>query len=247
MDERTAAQLADINHAFYARRAQDFSDTRLGAWPGWTRLARVMTEQGFPADGRVLDVGCGNGRLGHHLAESWPGLHYTGLDACEELVAIAEQRGGLGASPAFVHADLVRDDLAAKLGDARFDLIACFGLLHHVPGRARRRALLETLLGRLTPRGLLAVTCWRAASFQRFADKIVPWSEAELAVDETQLEPGDHLLPFGDGDGLRYVHFAHQDETAELLAELGVTIVDAWQADGKTHALNQYFVVRPAG
>lgn len=245
MDERTATQLADINHAFYTRRAKDFSDTRLGAWPGWARLGEVLDANGMPDDAAVLDVGCGNARLGHHLAEQRPALRYLGLDACDELMAIAQARGGLGAAPAFLKGDLVRDDIGALLAERRFDLIACFGLLHHVPGRARRKALLETLLARLTPKGLLALTCWRLASFERFADKIVPWSEAEATIDPEQLEPGDHLLPFGDDDGLRYVHFAHEDETAELLAELGVPVVDRWQADGKTGDLNQYFVVRP--
>ena len=37
--------------------------------------------------------------------------------------------------------DLI-DDPTTALGARRFDFIACFGLLHHVPGRARRRALL---------------------------------------------------------------------------------------------------------
>lgn len=246
MDDTTARQLADINAAFYARRAADFSATREGPWPGWRRLHELLDSEGLPTAARVLDVGCGNGRLGRFLAEARPSLRYTGLDRCRELVAIARAAGGLGAEPEFLEADLVGDDPATTLGARHFDLIACFGLLHHVPGRARRQALLATLLAHLAPGGMLAVTCWRLVSFARFRDKIAPWHEAQPPVDSTRLEAGDHLLPFGDGDGLRYVHFADEDETAELLDELRVERVASWRADGQSDELNQYFLVRPA-
>ncbi|MBW2270265.1 MAG: class I SAM-dependent methyltransferase [Deltaproteobacteria bacterium] len=244
MDDNTARQLADINAAFYARRAADFSASREGPWPGWRRLHGLLDAEGLPAAARVLDVGCGNARLGRFLAEARPALRYSGLDSCGELIAIAQAEGRLGTAPEFLEIDLVGDDLTAALGARRFDLIAGFGLLHHVPGRARRRALLATLLARLAPGGLMALTCWRLVAFARFRDKIVPWEAAQPPVDPGRLEPGDHLLPFGDGGGLRYVHFAHEDETAELLAELPVERVASWRADGQNDELNQYFVVR---
>jgi SAM-dependent methyltransferase len=247
VDDTTARALADINARFYASRAQDFSASREAPWPGWQRLAALLDAEQLPLAARVLDVGCGNARLGRFLAAARPALRYTGLDSCRELIAIARAAGALGAQPEFLEADLVGEPLAASLGARRFDLIACFGLLHHVPGRAQRRALLTSLLAHLAPGGLLALTCWRLASFTRFRDKIVPWQQARPPIAASQLEPGDHLLPFGDGDGLRYVHFAHEDETAELLAELSVERVANWRADGKRGELNQYFVIRARG
>jgi SAM-dependent methyltransferase len=247
MDDTTARALADINARFYASRAQDFSASREGPWPGWQQLLAVLDEERLPSPARVLDVGCGNARLGRFLATARPALRYTGLDTCRELIAIAKAAGALGAEPEFLEADLVGEPVAATLGTRRFDLIACFGLLHHVPGRAQRRALLATLLAHLAPGGLLALTCWRLVSFARFRDKIVPWDQARPPIDAAQLEPGDHLLPFGNGDGLRYVHFAHEDETAELLDELPVERIASWRADGKPRELNQYFVVRASG
>ena len=246
MDDSTARQLSAINARFYARRAADFSASREGPWPGWTRLLDVLGSEGFPPDARVLDVGCGNARLGRFLAAARPALRYTGLDACRELMAIARTRGELGPAPELLRHDLVADDLVQTLGGRRFDLVACFGLLHHVPGAERRRRLLETLLEHLTPNGLLAVTCWRAAQFERFRDKILPWEHAEPRVDPSLLEVGDHLLPFGDEDGTRYVHFADEGETEALLHAIGVRLVARWQADGRGDALNQYLLVRGA-
>lgn len=249
MDRATARALSAINRRFYSERAAEFSATRKGPWAGWARLAEVLQAHGLPAEAGVLDVGCGNARLGCYLARTWPALRYTGLDASEAMLAIAQQADGLGPAPDLVRVDLVEDDLAAALGDRHFDLAACIGLLHHLPGRARRRALLETLLARLAPGGLLAVTCWRLARFERFRSRIVAWERwnetAEEPIDPTLLEPGDHLLPFGPDPVPRYVHFAGEDETAELLAELPCQILETWTADGEGDGQNRYFVVRP--
>ncbi len=250
MDRATARTLSAINRCFYTERAAEFSATRKGTWPGWQRLAEVLGAEGLPSAARVLDVACGNARLGRFLARTRPALRYTGLDGSEALLAIAREAEGLGPAPDFIRLDLVEDDLAAALGNSRFDLVACFGLLHHIPGSARRRALLETLLGRLVPGGLLALTCWRLARFARFRDRIVAWERwnetAAEPIDPAHLEPGDHLLPFGSETGLRYVHFAHQDETAELLAELPCETLATWTAAGKGGGQNRYFVVRPS-
>jgi SAM-dependent methyltransferase len=163
---------------------------------------------------------------------------------------------GLGAAPELLVVDLVEGDLAATLAGREFDLVACFGLLHHVPGRARRLKLLRTLLDALAPQGVLALTCWQLAQFARFRDKIRPWPEAAgeagldpALLDPAQLEPGDHLLPFSSGgiEGLRYVHFAHEDETRELLEELPCRVLASFAADGKEGNLNRYFAVRRAG
>lgn len=258
VDDATARALNRINRSFYRERAAEFSATRQGAWAGWRRLHEILDECELPADARVLDVGCGNARLGRFLAEKRPRLRYTGVDASPELLTLSRERGGLGAEPTLLAVDLVEDDLASALCEPRFELAACFGLLHHLPGRARRKMLLSLLLGRLAPGGLLAVTCWRLALFARFRDRVIPWeawnAHAEQPIDTGQLEPGDHLLPFGDvpeserpeGEQPepRYVHFAHQDETAELLAELGADVIARFVADGQGSNLNQYFVVR---
>lgn len=249
LDRDTARALSAINRRFYTERAAEFSVTRNAAWAGWTRLSQVLETEGFPAAPRVLDVGCGNARLGRFLARIRPQLRYTGLDTSAALLSIARETGGLGPTPDFLHVDLVDDDLPAALGARGFDLAACFGLLHHVPGGTQRRSLLSTLLASLAPGGLLVLTCWRLARFARFRDRIVSWEEwnanGELPIDIERLEPGDHLLAFGHETGVRYVHFTHEDETPLLLAELPCETVATWTADGQDGGNNRYFVVRP--
>ncbi len=248
MDDATARALNRINATFYRELAAEFSASRENPWPGWHRLQETLGRAGFPADARVLDVGCGNARLGRFLAGKQPALRYTGVDASAELLDLARQRGGLGPAPELLAVDLVEGDLAAALGERRFDLAAGFGLLHHLPGRARRVALLSLLLERLVPGGHLAVTCWQLAQFERFRRRVIPWATwneaAAEPIDLARLEPGDHVLPFGETDQPRYVHFAHENETAEILAELGANVIATWVSDGRHGDSNRYFVAR---
>jgi tRNA (uracil-5-)-methyltransferase TRM9 len=252
VDDATARALNRINAAFYGdpAKAAAFSATRERAWPGWQRLLGELEARGLPPDARVLDVGCGNARLGRFLAAHRPGLRYVGLDASPALLAHARP-GELGAAPRLLTVDLLEEGLGAGLarhGLGPFDLVACFGVLHHVPGRARRLALLAEMLAALAPGGLVALTCWQLAQFARFRDKTLAWREAGGAagLDPAQLEPGDHLLPFRSGGvrGLRYVHFAHEGETAQLLAELPCQTLASFVADGAEGNLNRYFVAR---
>jgi len=244
VDDATARALNRINRRFYAEQAGAFSATRERPWHGWLRLReRLLAEDPGEAPA-VLDVGCGNGRLGRFLAEGLPGLRYTGVDASEALLERAREAGGLGPAPELHALDLVEDDPSAWLGARRFDLIALFGVLHHVPGAARRRALLASLLAHLAEGGLLALTCWRLAQLERFRSRTRPWPECPVPLDPEQLEPGDRLLPWGRGEGLRYVHFADEQETAALLDALGAKVVESFEADGEGEALNRYFLVR---
>jgi SAM-dependent methyltransferase len=146
----------------------------------------------------------------------------------------------------------VAEPLEPALPRGPFGLVCAFGLLHHVPGSERRHALLRAFADRLAPGGLLAVTAWRFERFDRFQRHRVPWEAynegAEVPIDPTQLEPGDHLLRWGDGSGPpRYCHFADETETAGWMEALPLEPVDRFQADGREGALNQYLVLAAPG
>ncbi len=244
MDDATARALNRINRRFYAEQAGAFSASRQDPWPGWLRLREWLEAKGLAPDLTLLDVGCGNARFGRFWAERAPALRYTGVDASAGLLALARQAGGLGEKPELHEIDLVEEDLSARLGARRFHLVALFGVLHHLPGRERRGALLRQLLDRLGDGGVLALTSWRLARFDRFRERARPWEESPVALDAAQLEPGDRLLPWGRGPGLRYVHFAHEDETQQLIESLGAQVVDCFDADGREQALNRYWLLR---
>jgi len=253
VDAKTAQALNALNRTFYCDLAEEFSATREGPWPGWLRLLSAIDRYYPTADLEVLDVGCGNGRFASFLATNLPSRHervrYLGIDAS---AAMLERAGAVAlpfASTEYRLWDLVNTPLREGLAARSFSLTVLFGLLHHVPGLARRRELIRDAAICLRPGGLLAFTCWQFDKIERFREKAISWKEfnltAELPIDVDELEPGDRLLPWGDsGRVVRYCHFADEEETAQLTRGLPLELVETYRADGREGNLNQYFIFR---
>jgi hypothetical protein len=124
-------------------------------------------------------------------------------------------------------------------------LICLLGVLHHVPGRATRQALVSALAAKLAPRGVLALTFWRLPEDPRFASRVVDLvrynARAERPIASDQLEPGDTLLRWGDaGAPPRYCHFPDASEVLQLLAATGLRPLERYRADGRGEQLNEY-------
>ena len=250
MDADTIARLEAINQRFYASRAEEFSEARRSPWPGWRRLLPHLPAR-RPL--RVLDAGCGNGRFALFLERHCRvPIEYLGIDASFQLVSEARARLAALAAARVEQGDLTAAGPSLALGEEDFELVAVFGVLHHVPGRERRRALLLRLGERLAAGGLLAVSTWQFARLERFRRRIIPWLNAEsvagVAVDPAQLEPDDHLLAWGasgGGGGCRYCHFTSDEEMGEHAAALGLELVCDYCDDGATRELNHYWLFRP--
>lgn len=105
-------------------------------------------ERWFPTPGRLLDLGCGTGRLGRSFGPK--GFEYVGVDLSEEMLAVAEAQKTT-ARETFVRANLVElpDE---ELRD--FDYAAClFSTLGMILGGANREAVLRNAFRTLRPGG----------------------------------------------------------------------------------------------
>ena len=168
MDSSTIDRLRALNNEFYADNAQSFSASRNSPWPGWKRIAAHIGER--PALD-VLDIACGNLRFERYIADELGEdvASFTCVDSCPELV-----RAGLECE--YINADVVQMldgslPFAKVLGGSRFDLAVSFGFLHHVPGARLREKLLDEMAEVVKPGGLMAVSLWRFATFEKLAKK----------------------------------------------------------------------------
>jgi SAM-dependent methyltransferase len=238
MDQTVVNRLNQINRDFYRLTVQDFDESRGRPWPGWLRLLPHLA--GSPL--RVLDVGCGNGRFGRFLAHNLAGdIHYHGLDHTPALLDAA--RAAFAQMNILPDAILEERDIVERPPETgRYDLVALFGVLHHVPGHTGRCALLRTLTDRVAPGGLLVFTCWCFYEYERFRERIVAWP-ADLIT-----EPGDYLLDWRRGHAantaLRYCHYVDEAEHATLNAATGLQLIETFRADGHTDDINAYSLLR---
>jgi SAM-dependent methyltransferase len=260
MDALTRSQLLALSDAFYRAHAEAFDASRgHHAWPGWQRildwLPPIDPAAGSKAKSTlsVLDIGCGNARLARFLYDAGFGLRYVGVDANEALLASARARWtpDLGdCCQLTLQNFLFSARPGSDLPSGPFDLIALMGVLHHVPGRDWRLALLRAAAERLARGGLLALAAWQFADRERFAKRTVAWSSLGLVLDKPidldDLENGDRLLRFGNDEATppRYCHQVADREFEGWPEALGLEPLADYRADGAEGDLNRYWILR---
>lgn len=130
----------------YARAA-----AQVGLWAS----ERLLAERHLPRRGRILELGCGGGRVALGLwREGWTDIVPT--DLSPEMVAIA---GGVLAEAGCPFAAEVADAARLPFGDASFDgAIFAFNGLMCIPGRSRRARALAEIRRVLRPGAELLLT-----------------------------------------------------------------------------------------
>ncbi|HEX7588947.1 MAG TPA: class I SAM-dependent methyltransferase [Anaerolineae bacterium] len=237
MDTQVVQQLLTINRKFYSEFARPFSETRSSAQ---TRLDRIVA---YIGDGvKLLDVGCGNGRLAERLEKEGKSVAYNGVDASPELIAIAQARktGLRRVAAEFSVADISSPNWTARLPADSFDIAVALAVLHHVPSFELRCQLFRDLRALVKPGGMFVMTNWHFERNERLRKKIVPWRQ--IGLDESQLEPGDALMTWERGGvGYRYCHLLTISEVLRIAEQSGFQVVKQFYADAD---LNLYSVLR---
>lgn len=106
--------------------------------------------------GRLLDLGCGDGRLAAAVRRAYPGCPTVCVDVSETMLAEAARRFRDDEPPVTV----VRQDLAGPFPagppfDRPFNAVVSSFAVHHVEDE-RKRTLAAELAGMLAPGGVLA-------------------------------------------------------------------------------------------
>jgi SAM-dependent methyltransferase len=174
----------------------------------------------LPTEGRVLDLGCGAGRLSWPLAQR--GFAVVGVDVSRPLLQAAGER--CVASPrqeVFVQVD----PLALPFAGGVFDAIVACKVYGYLPGRSTRRRYLAALRHLLRPGGrlLLSQQAVPPRHFGSYDDE----RHRQAAGRFRRLEPGD---PFATADGAGCVHWF---TPAQLQRELDASplALTVWRDD----------------
>lgn len=161
---------------------------------------RTMAAEGHDLDGearfvdamasraaRILDAGCGPGRVGGRLFAL--GHHVVGVDIDPALIAAAEVDHP---GPTWLTADLAELDLASSGITDPFDVIVSAGNVMTFLDPATRRAVLERFEAHLAPdgRAVVGFGAGRGYDFDAFsADVTAAGLREELRLSSWDLRP----------------------------------------------------------
>jgi len=199
MAKQIRGQVVEAYDAF----AQDWDTTRQYAWPEF-ELVKSKLNKGM----KVLDLGCGNGRLFGLCKEIE--VDYTGVDNSAELVKLAQKNNPEGKF-------IVGDALDLPFGDSEFDLVISLAVVHHIPGKENREKFFSEIARVLKNNGEVFITTWNI--FQPKYRKYIQENRLKKLTLRSDLGWNDAWIPFGQEKVLRYVHGFTPNEMRKLLAK----------------------------
>lgn len=178
---------------------------------------------------RVLDWGCGNGRLIHLLKER--GIQYVGIDQSEEMIRMAEEEFKAECSQGWASFKVVPGLPPWPLVDNSFDGVFAVASLHHLQTRQQRAAVLKEMARVLKSGGYLVVTTWNLTSDWAAEHKAKGvWQEAD--------ESGAYWIPWKSADGAvlaeRYYRHLEPDDVEDAVTQAGLQMTACyWSSESK--------------
>lgn len=197
-------------------------DAQLAGTPLFAHDQQFVSDHCQPP-GRLIDLGCGTGRLALRLAERGYGVLAVDLSA-EMLKVVGEKAALARAKVDRLQANLVELDGVAS---ASFDHAAClFSTLGMIVGQAPRRRFLAHVLRLLRPGGVfvlhvhnrwfhLGTRAGRRLLLKQFWDRC-----------RGRAEAGDFAMPPHQGLGSLVMHLFTRREVVGLLRDAGFEIVE---------------------
>lgn len=212
MDKEYAKHLLEKTHQDYNTIGELFSKTRSYVWGE----LEVLGQYTFAGE-RVLDLGCGNGRLW----EVFEGkdIDYVGTDTSERLIEMARQQYP---KTKFLKANALKLPFPPNY----FDKIYSIAVFHHIPSKEFRLKFLNEAKRVLKPEGLLVLTVWNLFQ-KRFLKYHLKFFFLKL-ISRSKLDFKDVFYPWKSPDGKviiqRYLHCFTKGELKRLAKRAGFKI-----------------------
>ncbi len=146
MQKKCAEKIRQQVKVTYSSIASEFDQTRKNLWQEFEHFLDYVGQ-----DAKVLDLGCGNGRL-YELIKKKNAI-YIGIDNNEALLKKAREN--------FPGAKFRLGDMTSlNLPDKSFDVVFNIAAFHHIPGKELRHKASYEMHRVLKPDGILILTVW---------------------------------------------------------------------------------------
>lgn len=191
---------------FYDNQAEKFSGTRKRHWPEFDHILSHI-KKSFPTQKtlRVLELGCGDGRLLSVLESGLSkSITYTWVDISYNLLEIANKNNP---HARWVHKDMV--SFFKEIWSDEYDIVIAVASFHHLPNQTQRAFVLDGIYESMSYDGIFLMTnrCYsdwfkdkyrseiRSASWKSIAtlwyfnknDIMVPWKDSQWVLISNRL------------------------------------------------------------
>jgi len=217
MDKDLAQNILQQVKENYNLCAADFSQTRSYNWQEIKSLAEKYIKEGM----KILDVGCGNGRLFELVKNK--NVKYFGIDNSEKLIEEAKRLHNKSGTVNFS----VGDILSLPQSDNEFDAIFCIAVLHHIPSKELREKAISQMYRILKPGGILIMSLWNLYQ-KKYRHYLYKFTIDKLLL-KNKMDFGDIMLaPFGGKGQPRFHHVFTKREIASLFKKNGFSVEEAY-------------------
>jgi len=212
MDQKTAENLLKKVKEDYNLTAKEFSDTRFKAWNEFKIFKKYVKNSD-----RVLDLGCGNGRL-YDLFKNKQ-IDYIGVDNSESLINFAQRKHP---KAKFILSDV----LNLPFFDHEFDVVISVAMLHHIPSEELRIKAFKEIKRVLKKDGMVIITVWNLRQL-KLIFKYKLW-HLIFGSRIQKLDKGDTFIPWKAKKGKtikRYYHAFTLRELTRIVKKSGFKIL----------------------
>jgi N-acetylglucosaminyldiphosphoundecaprenol N-acetyl-beta-D-mannosaminyltransferase len=186
----------------YDKIAKNFSSTRHFDWGEFDFFSKYLKK-----GQKVLDLGCGNGRLMDFLKKHE--VNPTGMDYSSELLKIAKDK--------HPDIDFIQGDMTElPFADESFDLVVMLASFHHLENPKRRNDCLSEIHRILKKDGIIIMTNWNLLYQNRYS------KQKKKALIRSILPHWNHqefIINFGKEKNPRYYYAFKLNELSKLITD----------------------------
>jgi alkylated DNA repair protein alkB family protein 8 len=215
MRQEVAKKILEETKRNFDKIAEKFSETRKKSWEIMKIFINDIKEKE-----KVLDIGCGNGRLYELLKEKE--VEYVGIDNSEKLIEIARKKFPKSKF-------IVADALNLPFKDEEFDHVFMIAILPHIPSKELQLKVLKNAYRVLKKNGSLFITCWNLFQPKLFFANLIRRFKNPKLYQGLGLK--DFLIPWRMKSGekiYRFYHLFTKKEIKNLLKEADFKIKDIY-------------------
>jgi 2-polyprenyl-3-methyl-5-hydroxy-6-metoxy-1,4-benzoquinol methylase len=198
----------------YDKTASDWDKTRQNFWPELIGEIKKYIK----INTRILDLGCGNGRLIKELEVF--NIDYVGIDPSKELIKIAKEKYPEKNLQVFNGLDL------KSFESESFNQVISIAVLHHIPPEKVLEWLKE--VNRVTKQNTTSI--------------FTTWNLGESNYDLNENK--DAVIGFIHHKNTRYVHYYNYIEIKEIFEKSGYEVVDIKEIKRESGMSNTVIIVK---